>query len=114
MQKWLQGWVTEEEFYNIAWGCMNGLRKTKAQLHSRLAKGLKGNKKSYYCHFNSDKLNKKNMWLLLHERGVGGDLVAMDTAKAEITEQAEILHFHLCYIFIPFFNTSLYILNTGR
>lgn len=67
MQKWIQGWVTEEEFKNTAWGCRGGVRKTRAQLSLRLAKGLKGNNKSSYCHVNSNRLNKKSMWPLLNE-----------------------------------------------
>lgn len=68
-RKWIQGWVTEEEFKNIAWGYRNGIRKTRAQLTLRLVKGLKGNKKTSYCHEKSNRLNKKKVWPLLNERG---------------------------------------------
>ena len=47
-RRWKQRQATKEEFGNIAWACRDGIRKAKCHLELRLARDVKGNKKSFY------------------------------------------------------------------
>lgn len=80
-RRWKQVQDTREEFRNIACKCRHDVRKVKAQLQLRLARDIKGNKKSSYCCISAKRPDKEKVGSVLSKVG---DLVAEDTDKTEM------------------------------
>lgn len=57
------------EFSNFAWECWNGVRKARAQLELRLARSVKGSKKSFYHDINHKRLSEESVGVLLNGAG---------------------------------------------
>uniref|UniRef100_K7EZK6 Reverse transcriptase domain-containing protein n=1 Tax=Pelodiscus sinensis TaxID=13735 RepID=K7EZK6_PELSI len=78
--EWKLGQMTREEFKCIVRECRGVIRKAKAQMELRLAKGVKDNKKGFYRHVNK-KVIREGVQSLMDE---GGNLVTEDVGKAEV------------------------------
>lgn len=58
--------MTKEEFINTAQTLKNHFRLTKVQWEFRLARNVKGNKKSFCCYNNNQRSNRENTSQLLN------------------------------------------------
>lgn len=59
-----QGQTVKEDFRNVAWAWMDGVRKDKVQLKLRSAAYVKSNEKSFCCDISSENMNKEKRWII--------------------------------------------------
>ncbi|KFZ52058.1 hypothetical protein N321_07570, partial [Antrostomus carolinensis] len=78
---WKEGWVTWEEYREIARIARDQVRKAKALTELNLARDVKGNKKSFYRYVGEKRKTRENVGPL---QKATGDLVTRDTEKAKV------------------------------
>ncbi|CAM5110091.1 unnamed protein product [Eretmochelys imbricata] len=80
-KKWKVGYMTREEYKNIALACRNEIRRAKAHLELQLARDVKSNKKGFFRYVGNKKKAKESVGPLMNE---GGNLVTEDVEKANV------------------------------
>jgi len=78
---WKEGQATWEEYRNVVRACTDAMRKVKAHLELKLARGVKNNKKGFLKYMTSKWKTSDNVGPLLNEVGV---LLMEDAEKAEL------------------------------
>uniref|UniRef100_A0A674ICA9 Reverse transcriptase domain-containing protein n=4 Tax=Terrapene triunguis TaxID=2587831 RepID=A0A674ICA9_9SAUR len=68
-KKWKLGQITKDEYRQTTQECRGKIRKAKAQNELKLAKGIKGNKKTFYQYIRSKRKTKDRVGPLLSEEG---------------------------------------------
>ncbi|KFW77528.1 hypothetical protein N336_11811, partial [Phalacrocorax carbo] len=80
-REWKQGQVAWYEYREIVQAARDQVRKAKALLEIKLARDVKGNKKSFYRCISDKRKTRENVGPLQKETG---DLVTQDTEKVEV------------------------------
>uniref|UniRef100_A0A8C2SLP0 Reverse transcriptase domain-containing protein n=1 Tax=Coturnix japonica TaxID=93934 RepID=A0A8C2SLP0_COTJA len=78
---WKEGRATQNDYKEAAKMCRRKIREAKAQLESKLATGLKTNKKLFYKYINYKRRTKENLHSLLDE---AANVITEDKEKAEV------------------------------
>jgi len=58
--QWNQGWVSWEEYSEVAWFCRDGVGKSKVQLELNLTRDAK-NKKGFYSYISQERKVKEGV-----------------------------------------------------
>ncbi|KAM9598579.1 uncharacterized protein ACIBXB_004267 [Morphnus guianensis] len=80
---WKQGQIAWGEYREIVRAARDRVRKAKALIELNLARGVKGNKKSFYGYISDKTKTRENVGPLQKETG---DLVTWDMEEAEVLD----------------------------